>query len=306
MLGFYLVSGWVAIALVGFWIWVRDRQAYRRQKLIEQRIRPTFVSEDEALDELDLPYWRRVVVPRWQRTTRILAQKVTPQGFRGELKRQLQTAGIKLSPEEYFLYRLGAALVGVAAGVVLAALNPLWASTLRLAAPLGLGAILYLLIGAHVNTLAQRRLKEIERSLPDVFDLLSVSVEAGLAFDGALRRVTVNIEGPIREELLKVLADMQIGLPRAAALAALAERTRSQHIKRFSALVAQSDRTGSGIGAALRTQAREIKAYRAARAREQAASIPVKILFPMVIFIFPAIFIVILGPAVLSVLTLLH
>lgn len=305
MVSLYVDAGWVALALVGFWLWMRDREAYRRQQLIENRIRP-MGSRTEVLDELDLPYWRRVILPRWQRATRVLAARVTPKGFRAELQRQLQTAGIKLSAEEYFLYRTGLALVGVVAGIALAALNPLWAPTMRLIAPVGLGAVLYLLVGAHVNTLAQRRLHEVERSLPDVFDLLSVSVEAGLAFDGALRRVTMNMEGPIREELSKVLADMQIGLPRAAALAALADRTRSQQIKRFAALVAQSDRTGSGIGAALKTQARDIKAYRAARAREQAASIPVKIIFPMVIFIFPAIFLVILGPALLSVLSLLH
>jgi len=173
--------------------------------------------------------------------------------------------------------------------------------------PVALGGIAYVYWGVFLNTRSQMRLAKLEQTLPEVFDILSMSVEAGLAFDGALHKLVDYLpKGVTREEFGRVLSDVQLGMTRSEALTALADRTRSRELKRFVGLVIQSERTGGGMAGALRAQAREIKTSRAALARERAATLPVKMLFPMVLFIFPAIFMVILGSAVIEIAHVFH
>lgn len=302
MLPLSMIVGLLALALVGFRLWVSDVRGARRRQMMERVGSWTAGSDSELVDDLELPFLERVLAP-WVRHTLVrLGQRLTPQAFHTELAEQLQAAGSQLGPEEYFLYRILGSGVALLVSSALALGLPTAPPLLRLLGVLMVTMVVFLFPGIHLKAQAQQRLALIERGLPEVFDLLSVSVEAGLAFDGALKKVADNVRGPAQAEFARVLSDMRLGLSRTEALKALADRTQSSQLRRFAALIAQSDRTGSGVGTALQVQARDIKEYRSTRAREKAASIPIKIIFPMVVFIFPAIFIVILGPAVLSMI----
>lgn len=301
------IAALLALAVVTISLWVRDLRVANRQRTLNERLQSYQLVRKPPADELEVPFVQRVIAPIMRKMFSTISRALTPAKVRNELARRLRQAGSKLSPEIFALYRLAISGLLLALGIFLVRLNsgaPQWQ---QIAIPLGMAGLGYVFMGVRVNTQAQNRLKALERSLPEVFDLLSVSVEAGLAFDAAMRKLVTNIDnGPAKEEFTRVMSDIQLGMTRAEALAALAERTKSRELKRFAGLVAQSDRTGSGIAGALRVQARDIKEARAAQAREKAALIPVKIIFPMVFFIFPAIFVVILGPAMLSIVHLFH
>ncbi len=303
-----ILSGLLAaVGLVALSAWIRERRAAQWQRVVSMRLAGGLtVPDEDTEDELEQPYARRVIWPKLAAFRKSLARRITPAHFYAELDAKLRLANMRQSADAFFFSRLAMAFVGLLVGGLVATLARTLSLDLRVLLPIVIAGALYLYPGVHLNTKLQERLEDIDRGLPEVFDLLSVSVEAGLAFDGALKTVATNAEGAARDEFSRVLADMQLGIPRAEALSALAERTRSMPLKRFAGLVAQSDRSGSGIGNALRIQARDIKRYRAAKAREKAASLPIKILFPMIIFIFPAMFVIILGPAVISVMKVFH
>ncbi len=151
----------------------------------------------------------------------------------------------------------------------------------------------------------KRRQDRMDKALPDVLDLLIVCMEAGLSLQASINRISDEIR-PISKDLFNELqltnAELRTGIPRETALKNLGERTGVQSIKSLVGLMVQSDKMGASIAQALRTQASFLRVQRAQRAEEKAAKLPVKILFPMLVFIFPAVFVVILGPAVIQIL----
>jgi tight adherence protein C len=152
-----------------------------------------------------------------------------------------------------------------------------------------------------VRARARRRQAEIQKWLPDSLDLMSITVEAGLAFDAALGRVSTNIKGPLGEELYRVVQEMQLGKSRSAALRDMADRSDVNDLRSFVAAMVQADALGVPIARVLKVQAREIRIRRRQRAEEQAQKLPVKIVFPVVLTIFPALFVVLLGPAAIQI-----
>ena len=147
---------------------------------------------------------------------------------------------------------------------------------------------------------ATSRQQAMLRHLPDVLDLLSVSVEAGLGFDAALARVTGRFGEPVAGEFGRLLRELQLGRPRAEALTDLARRMDLGDLDAFVSAVVQADELGVGIASVLRAQSEQMRALRRQRAQEAALKVPIKMLFPLIFLIFPAMFIVLLGPAVLS------
>ncbi len=138
----------------------------------------------------------------------------------------------------------------------------------------------------------------MRRELPDAIDLLTISVEAGLAFDAALAQVARSSDGPLAKELFRVLQEMQLGTGRLDALRALADRTDVEELRIFVAAMVQADTFGIPIANVLRVQSKEMRVKRSQRAEEKAQQVPVKILFPLIFFcILPALFIVVMGPA---------
>jgi len=148
-----------------------------------------------------------------------------------------------------------------------------------------------------MNRLAARRRFEMQLALPDFLDLVILSVEAGMGFDGAVARAISNSSGPLAEELAHVLAEVSQGRPRLDAFRELAERAKVEEISLLVSTVHQAEQLGVSIGTALRELAGQLREERLHRAREIIAKLPVKMLFPLMVFIFPALFIVILGPA---------
>jgi tight adherence protein C len=150
----------------------------------------------------------------------------------------------------------------------------------------------------------RRRQDRLDRALPDVLDLMIVCMEAGLALQGTFLRVAEEIKSlskDLHNELQITNGELRAGIPRETALKNLAERTGVQSIKSLVGLMVQSDRMGTSIADTLRTQADFTRVQRAHRAEEIAAKMPVKILFPMMLFIMPALFIVILGPGAINI-----
>ncbi|MEL5849945.1 MAG: type II secretion system F family protein, partial [Candidatus Igneacidithiobacillus chanchocoensis] len=144
------------------------------------------------------------------------------------------------------------------------------------------------------------RRQMVLRSLPDALDLLAISVEAGLGFEGALDRVARRLPGPAAEEFNQVLQDIRLGQPRGEALLSMADRVRLPEVRSLAVAVNQAEEMGVGVLEVLRTQSESLRTRRAQALQEQAMKIPIKMLFPLIFFILPALFVVLLGPIVLN------
>lgn len=153
-----------------------------------------------------------------------------------------------------------------------------------------------------LKRLIRQRQKAILQSMPDVLDLLCVSVQAGLGFDGALGKVTAKLKGPLIDEFERLLQELRMGVTRRQALTRLARRCGIQEMQLFTAAIIQADKLGVGMAQTLEIQSGNMREARRQRAKEEAAKLPVKILFPTMIFIFPVMFVVVLGPAIVSLI----
>jgi tight adherence protein C len=149
---------------------------------------------------------------------------------------------------------------------------------------------------------AKERQEIIRRELPEVLDQLTVCVESGLGFDAALQRVGAKGAGPLSEELRRTLSELSVGVPRGDALGNLVARTDVDELRRFVVAVRQADEFGLPIARVLRVQSKQLRVRRRLAAEERAMKMPVKIVFPLVLCIFPALFVVLLGPAVIRVM----
>jgi tight adherence protein C len=166
------------------------------------------------------------------------------------------------------------------------------------AASWGLGG--FALPGIFVSMKARGRREHIRAELPDALDLLAVSVEAGLGFDGAVAKLTDHMDGPLAEEFELTLGEMRIGESRHDALKKLAQRVDTAEVAAFVRAIIQADQLGISLGRILKVQATDSRLRRQAAAEEKAMKAPIKMMFPTAAFIFPAMFLVILGPAFLN------
>jgi tight adherence protein C len=273
----------------------RDRQAAsRRTALLE-----TFRAVPQPLREQDLerPFGDRVIGPLTERFVQT-GRRLTPDERLDRIRRRLDLAG---NPPGWDVDRiLGLKALGLFTGIGLGLIvPPLLGAGVR---GLLLTTISLALLGWFGPTMwiyqvGYDRTEQIRRELPDALDLLTISVEAGLAFDAALAQVARNSDGPLAKELFRVLQEMQIGTGRIDALRALANRTDVEELRIFVGAMVQADSFGIPIANVLRVQSKEMRVKRSQRAEERAQQVPVKILFPLIFCIMPALFIVVLGPA---------
>ena len=231
-----------------------------------------------------------------------LGRALSPSGASAWLSRRLDQAGNPawLSVPTVLAYQGVLVVVGGATGLALAVLfaTPLtWLVWALLGAAAGFAAPALLVL--H---LAQERQELVRRTLPDVMDTLVVTVEAGLGFEAALAQVVRNGRGPMVGEFARVLQEMQIGRPRADALRQMAARTTVTELRAFASAVVQATTLGIPMGKVLRQQSAEMRLRRRQRAEELAQKVPVKILFPMIFCIFPALFVVVIGPAAIKMM----
>jgi len=243
-------------------------------------------------------FQERVIGPSVQRLSR-LAQRLTPRTTRELIGARLLAAGLasRITTTQFFAVKaalgLGALAVTSVFGLAVAG-----AAGIVLAIPSC--AFGFLLPDAYVTMKTRSRRELIRAQLPDALDVLAVSVEAGLGFDGAIAKLTEHMQGALIDEFALTLGEMRIGESRHDALKKLTERVPSPEVAAFVRAVIQADQLGISLGRILRVQAADSRLRRQAAAEEKAMKAPIKMLFPTVLFIFPAMFLVILGPAFLN------
>jgi tight adherence protein C len=230
-----------------------------------------------------------------------LARRLTPTGYEAKLDRLLALAG---RPASIPLSRL---LVAKPALALIVALLMLLMLSRNGSPQMSLLAVFATLLAYFVPDLlihsrGAERQKKIQLELPNTLDQMLISVEAGLGFESAMARAGQNGKGPIAEELIRTLQDMQVGRSRRDSYLALADRSNVQDLRSFVRAVVQADAYGIAIAKVLKAQAREMRVKRRQRAEQKAMKLPVLVLFPLLLFIFPVIFIVILGPAVINII----
>jgi tight adherence protein C len=301
------VNGWILIAtacsvlaVIGIRIGGAQAAMRSRQSRLIRRIGGTW-ELTAFVDDLELPFFQRLVVPLWRSIGQTVANRLVPANSQRELAQKLQVAGFKMNAAAFTSLRLVMTGVLVLVGIAADATGAI-PRQYEILVPVGTAIIGYLFLGVRLRSQYQRGQNEVEAALPEAFDLISVSMEAGQSFESALRRTVPRLPGLAGQQFARVVQDLEVGLTRVEALRELADRTQIEELKRFHALVAQAERTGAGMSVVLKAQADRVKQQRVAKAREQAAMVPVKILFPLALFIFPSIFVAILGGGVITMI----
>lgn len=251
-------------------------------------------------DELDRPFTERVIAPLGGRLVGI-GRKITRADTATKIAHRLDIAG---NPPAWDVNRIiGLKVLGLGVLGVLGfafALSRAYPLNKVLLIAAGFAVFGYLLPNLLLKNAGDKREKLMRNSLPDAIDLLTISVEAGLGFDAAVARVAKNTTGPLAQEFARLLQEMQLGIGRAQAMRAMGERTSLPDLKSFCLAMVQADSLGIPIARVLRIQSHEMRTKRRQRAEEAAQKVPVKILFPVIFFILPTIFIVVIGPVFLG------
>jgi tight adherence protein C len=296
-----ILAAFLAIA-VGL-IALQDFALERRQ--VFKNLRSVRQIELSATDvrqrELAKPFTQRVMIP-FLRAAGSLGRRFTPPSVVERLNRELVYAGSPTGWDGERVLAIKLLGTGVLGLGILLITRLAHASTLRSLIIAGLAA----LVGYYgpewvLRAKSGTRQSTIQRTLPDSLDLLSITVEAGLGFDAAVARVARQAGGPLGEELHRVLQEMQIGKTRSDALRDLGERSTVPELKSFVLAMVQADVFGISISKVLHVQAHEMRVKRRQRAEEKAQKVPVKIVFPLIFCIFPALFVVLLGPAIITI-----
>ncbi|MFN0147615.1 MAG: type II secretion system F family protein [Dehalococcoidia bacterium] len=254
----------------------------------------------EALPDAEASFIARVVQPMVRSLTK-RANSVLPNNINVRLEGTIARAGLTLSAGQYIL------ITGIAAGafpvlvLIMLALGGNTSPKMMLgfyAVLTGMG-----IYGPRMWLLGKvkRRQKAIWRSLPDAFDLITASVEAGLGIDAALTRVIEKVQGPFAVELTRTMREITMGRSRREALLDMADRTGVEELRSLINAIVQAESMGISIGGVIRVQTGVIRTKRKQKAEEQAFKAPIKMVFPLVLFIFPCIMIVIGGPAIIQV-----
>jgi tight adherence protein C len=259
--------------------------------------------EVESVRERELlaPLRDRAVAPVVAGLTSI-AQRFTPHGYVDEAKAKLISAGMgdQQSLDRFLAVRVVCAVAAPIAAYLAFTHSPIGGIG-RLVLTGAVGAILFIGPDSMLSRKVEDRQFAIRRKLPDVMDLLVISVEAGLGFEQALDRTVASVPGPLTDEFSRMLGEVRAGASRADAMRAMDKRTNVPEIRSFVLAILQADTFGVSIGRVLRAQADEMRVKRRQLAQERAAKAPVKMLIPMVFCIFPALFVVVLGPAAINI-----
>lgn len=286
-----------ASAPIGWWAVAGDRQVARR---VNRNLVTNNLTMREAV--LDRSASERFIAP----LARGLGDRLlrfTPVGWSRTQATQLARAGLtgRITPEQV----LGAKVIApLLTGAVLALRVVSAPTAVNVLLGLAFTVIAFFMPDLLVRAKADRRADEVTRSLPDVLDQLTISVEAGLGFEAALARIVQTDSGPLAQELGRMLQDIQLGARRVDALDALARRCGVDDLRSVVLALRQAESLGAPLAGTLRTLALEMREKRRFRAEERAHQLPVKMIFPLGLCIMPALMIVILGPAIISYLRL--
>ena len=249
-------------------------------------------------------FGERVVAPAVERLA-ALALRLNPKASAEAIGRRLIAAGLsqRISTSQFLAVKAALAVAGVVAGIAFG--STVAAIAVVFLTPL-LATVGFICPDVILTFRIRERRERIRSELPDALDLLAVSVEAGLGLDGAIAKLTEHMEGALVDEFALTLGEMRIGEARPEALKKLAERVPAPEVSAFVRSVVQAEQLGISLGRILRVQAADSRLRRQAAAEERAMKAPIKMLFPTALFIFPAMFVVILGPALLNITSALN
>lgn len=291
VLGLLLLGG--AVFLVGevATLPVRQRQSSVRRAATYGRFRLPGAAPQ-------LKFRERVIAPASTKLADIVL-RLNPRVSVESVRMKLLAAGLanKIQPNQFLALKGAAASGGLVVGFLIGVgSSPMSAF---------LFALVFCAVGFFgpdfvVSARARSRKEKVRAELPDALDLLAVSVEAGMGFDGAITKLTEHMDGALSEEFSLTLGEMRVGESRQEALKKMAERVDTPELSAFVRAIIQADQLGISLGRILRVQAADTRLRRQAAAEERAMKAPIKMLFPTVLFIFPAMFLVILGPAFLN------
>ena len=251
--------------------------------------------------ELLKPMKERTVAPVMERLV-LLGKRFTPDGYSDKVRVRLTASG-NSSPDAVDRFIaikvIGFALAPVAIFLVFGVLKMSGMTGLMVAGLLA--AVMVYGPDAILNRRVEERQREIQQMLPDVLDLLVISVEAGLGFEQALDRTVGSVPGALTQEFGRMLGEVRAGASRADAMRAMEKRTDVPELRSFVLAILQADTFGVSIGRVLRAQADEMRIKRRQMAQERAQKAPVKMMIPMVFCVFPALFVVVIGPAIINI-----
>ncbi|MEM9774696.1 MAG: type II secretion system F family protein [Chloroflexota bacterium] len=285
-----IVAGVVIVLLgfVGVSLLQNDDGDALSRRISEYAAREEVATIEEI--ELSLGARERLIVPMLRRFGSLIS-RFAPQQLLERITKQLEQAAWTISAAEFMGMALFSVVLIGFAGWYLAPEGQLLLFTLG---GLGLGAVLpRMMLGSAVS----RRKEAIVKKLPDALDLMTICVEAGLTFDGAMTKVDEKWEDPLSNEFGRVVSELQLGKTRRQSLKDMSDRLDVPDVQTFVASILQADQLGVSVGKVLRIQSDQMRVRRRQRAEEKAQQAPIKMLFPMVFLIFPALFVVLLGPA---------
>jgi tight adherence protein C len=298
------------IGIIGFLVFLATVSlilglARRSPSLIEARMqdfktRTATIVEGEA--DLEVPFADRVIVPGMEALANAFTS-ILPARVLANIEQQLLRAGNPMTLNAYIVFWITS--VALTGGFFLMAVVVVWGAVgvQQALVVLLFGAFGWMLPGMWLKGRVKMRQKLVLKSLPDALDLVTTCVEAGLGLDAALARVAEKSSGPLADELSRMLREIAMGKMRREALAELAERMGVDELSSFINAVIQAEQLGVGIAQVLRVQSDQLRTRRRQRAEQTAHEAPIKMIFPLVLFIFPAFMLVILGPAVIRIAT---
>jgi tight adherence protein C len=269
---------------------------------VQQRMRKFISSNEKNSSQMEGTFYERLLKPVWENLFGII-KRVTPQNYMTELDKRIREAGSPMNLNASSLISLQAGvflleIIGVIS-IWIGFRTPILKIFITLAI---LMAITYIFPKLFLKQKIQQRQKEIEKSLPDVIDILTVSIEAGLSFDGAMSKLVEKMSGVLVQEFSIVLKEMKVGVSKRDALKSLIDRVPADNLITFTGAVIQADQLGVSVGNVLRIQSSLMRQKRRQKASELAMKAPIKMLFPMVFFILPTVFIILLGPVILKII----
>jgi tight adherence protein C len=291
----------VAIALV---VYVVLTQAHEKS-VVRDSLRQLEGYEVENVrdQELLVPFAERALAPVMEGLTSV-GRRFTPVGYVDNIRRKFVWAGLGTADgvDRFLAIRVVMAALVIPMVFLLFVVNPLALEGMMKLIVTGL-VVAVLVVGpdAWLNRKVTERQLELQQKLPDVLDLLTISVEAGLGFEQALDRTIASVPGALSDEFARMLGEVRAGASRADAMRSLEERTNVPEVRSFVLAILQADTFGVSIGRVLRAQSEEMRIKRRQLAQEKAQKAPVKMLIPMVFCVFPALFVVVIGPAIINI-----
>jgi tight adherence protein C len=293
-----------AVLLVGVALDLSQSEKKRAVRLLESQVAAVGeTSHNLREQDMERGFGERVLVPIVSGAGRI-ARRITPIDARERLAKKLTLAGgpAGWDAERVLAFKVIGGIAGAIGGVVVAGmLNP---APFIVFVVVGLLTFVgFILPDSVLNRRVEERQKEILKTLSDTLDLLTISVEAGLSLNAAIAQVVQNVPGVLSSEFARMLQEIQLGVPRADAFRHLADRTDVEELNGFALAMIQADVFGVSIASVLRTQAQQLRIKRRQAAEAKAQQTPVKIVFPLVLCILPALFVVIVGPGAIRIVT---